>query len=170
MISKVLDGCLSLSAWLCWMERWLVQSQRIELTQNGWHFCRSCFQRHFLEWGYCTFYFNFTQICSHDSNLLKSSIGSSTDLVLNNATWHQATTWTIVYWDIQCHMNMVSQSHNGLTNGDLSQFVVIFLLLAPLWLSEMGQTWVFRVFPWECMERMALNVACWSILTTFRTD
>ena len=42
--------------------------------------------------------------------------------------------------------------------------------LASLWLSEMGQIWGFRAFPWERMVGMAWNFACWCISTTFRTD
>ena len=48
--------------------------------------------------------------------------------------------------------------------------LLIFLILALFWLSEMGQIWGFRAFPGECMEEMASNFACWCILTTFRTD
>ena len=46
--------------------------------------------------------------------------------------------------------------------------LLIFLLLASLWLSEMGQIWGFRAFPGEHMVGMAWNFACWCILTTFR--
>ena len=48
--------------------------------------------------------------------------------------------------------------------------LLIFLILALFWLSEMGQIWGFRAFPGERMEGMAWNFACWCILTTFRTD
>ena len=44
------------------------------------------------------------------------------------------------------------------------------LILALFWLSETGQIWGFRAFPGERMEEMTWNVACWCILTTFRTD
>ena len=48
--------------------------------------------------------------------------------------------------------------------------LLIFLILALFWLRETGQIWGFRAFPGECMEEMASNLACWCILTTFRTD
>ena len=48
--------------------------------------------------------------------------------------------------------------------------LMIFLILALFWLSEMGQIWGFRAFPGERMEEMAWNFAQWCILTTFRTD
>ena len=48
--------------------------------------------------------------------------------------------------------------------------LLIFLILALFWLSEMGQIWGFRAFPGERMEGMAWNFARWCILTTFRTD
>ena len=53
---------------------------------------------------------------------------------------------------------------------DYGHGLLIFLLLASLWLSEMGQIWGFRAFPGERMVEMAWNFACWCILTTFRTD
>ena len=48
--------------------------------------------------------------------------------------------------------------------------LLIFLILALFWLSEMGQIWGFRPFPKERIEEMAWNFARWCILTTFRTD
>ena len=48
--------------------------------------------------------------------------------------------------------------------------LLIFLLLAPLWLSETGQIWGFRAFPGERIEGMAWNFVCWCIFATFRTD
>ena len=48
--------------------------------------------------------------------------------------------------------------------------LLIFLILALFWLSETGQIWRFRAFPGERMEGMAWNMACYCILTTFRTD
>ena len=48
--------------------------------------------------------------------------------------------------------------------------LLVFLILALLWLSETGQIWGFRAFPGERMEGMAWNFARWCILTTFRTD
>ena len=48
--------------------------------------------------------------------------------------------------------------------------LMIFLILAPFWLSERGQFWGIRAYPEQCMEGMAWNFACWCILTTFRTD
>ena len=48
--------------------------------------------------------------------------------------------------------------------------LLIFLILALFWLSEMGQIWGFRAFPRERMGEMAWNFARWCILTTFRTD
>ena len=53
---------------------------------------------------------------------------------------------------------------------DYGHGLFIFLLLLPLWLSEMGQIWGFRAFPGERMEGMAWNFACWCIVTTFRID
>ena len=53
---------------------------------------------------------------------------------------------------------------------DCGHGLLIFLPLAPLWLSETGQIWGFRVFPGERMEGIAWNFACWHILTTIRTD
>ena len=53
---------------------------------------------------------------------------------------------------------------------DYGHGVLIFLLLASLWLSEMGQIWGFRAFPGERIVGMAWNFACWCILTTFRTE
>ena len=51
-----------------------------------------------------------------------------------------------------------------------SHGLLIFLLLASLWLSEMGQILGFRAFPREPVVGMAWNFACWCILTTFRTE
>ena len=48
--------------------------------------------------------------------------------------------------------------------------LLLILILALFWLSEMGQIWGFRAFPRECVEEMAWNFARWCILTTFRTD
>ena len=48
---------------------------------------------------------------------------------------------------------------------DYGHHLLIFLLLAPLWLSEMGQIWGFRAFLRERMVGMAWNFACWCILT-----
>ena len=48
--------------------------------------------------------------------------------------------------------------------------LLIFLILALFWLSEMGRILGFRAFPGERMEEMAWNFARWCILTTFRTD
>ena len=47
--------------------------------------------------------------------------------------------------------------------------LLIFVILALFWLSEMGQIWGFRAFPAERIERMALHMVCCCILTTFRT-
>ena len=48
--------------------------------------------------------------------------------------------------------------------------LLIFLILALFWLSEMGQIWGFRAFPRERMEEIAWNFARWCILTNFRFD
>ena len=48
--------------------------------------------------------------------------------------------------------------------------LLIFLILALFWLSEMGQIWGFRAFPGERIEGMVWNFARWCIFTTFRTD
>ena len=53
---------------------------------------------------------------------------------------------------------------------DCGHGLLIFLLLAPLWLSETGQIWGFRAFPKERMEGMAWKLANWCILTTSRND
>ena len=53
---------------------------------------------------------------------------------------------------------------------DFGHGLLIFLLLARLWFSEIGQMWGFRAFPGERMEGMACNLACWCILTTFQSD
>ena len=53
---------------------------------------------------------------------------------------------------------------------DYGHGLLIFLLLAPLWLSETGEIWSFRAFFGERIEGMAWNFACWCILTPFRTD
>ena len=48
--------------------------------------------------------------------------------------------------------------------------LLIFVILALFWLSEMGQIWGFRAFPGERMEGMAWNFAYWCILTSVRTE
>ena len=48
--------------------------------------------------------------------------------------------------------------------------LLILIILALFWLSETGQIWGFRAFPGERMEGIALNFACWCILTIFRID
>ena len=48
--------------------------------------------------------------------------------------------------------------------------LLIFLIFALFWLSEMGQIWGFRAFPGERIKEMAWNFAHWCILTTFRTE
>ena len=53
---------------------------------------------------------------------------------------------------------------------DYGHGLLILLLLASLWLSEMGKIWGFRTFPGERVVGMAWNFACWCILTTFRID
>ena len=52
---------------------------------------------------------------------------------------------------------------------DYGHSLLIFLLLAPVWLRETGEIWGFQAFSRERMEGMAWNFACWYILTTFRT-
>ena len=47
---------------------------------------------------------------------------------------------------------------------------VNFSNFSPNWLSETVQIWGFRAFPGERIEGIAWNLACWCILTTFRTD
>ena len=64
-------------------------------------------------------------------------------------------------------MMYLDHFQNWLVYGDS---LLIFLILALFWLSEMGQIWGFRVFPGEHMEEMAWNFGRWCILTTFRTD
>ena len=48
--------------------------------------------------------------------------------------------------------------------------LLIFLIWALFWLSELSQIWGFRAFPGERMEEMAWNFARWCILTTYSTD
>ena len=48
--------------------------------------------------------------------------------------------------------------------------LLIFLILAPFWLSETGQKWGFRAFPEKHIEEMAWNFVRWCILTTSTTD
>ena len=57
--------------------------------------------------------------------------------------------------------------HNWLVYG---HDLLIFLILALFWFSEMGQIWGFWAFPGERMEEMAWNFTCWCIVTTFRTE
>ena len=66
-----------------------------------------------------------------------------------------------------CMMMYLGHLQNWL---DYGQGLLIFLLLASLWLSEMGQTWGFRAFPGERIVGMAWNFSCWCILTTVKTD
>ena len=66
-----------------------------------------------------------------------------------------------------CMLMYPEHPHNWL---DYGLGLLIFLILALFWLSEMGQIWGFRAFPGERMEGMAWNSACWCTLTTFRTD
>ena len=53
---------------------------------------------------------------------------------------------------------------------DYGHGLLIFLPLAPLWLSETGQIWDFRAFSGERVEGIAWHFVCWCILTTFKTD
>ena len=48
--------------------------------------------------------------------------------------------------------------------------LLIFLILAQFWRSEMGQIWGFRAFPGKRLEEMAWNLTRWYILPIFRTD
>ena len=66
-----------------------------------------------------------------------------------------------------CTLMYLDHLQNWLVYG---HSLLILLILALFWLSEMGQIWGFRAFPGECMEEMASNFARWCILTTFRTD
>ena len=52
---------------------------------------------------------------------------------------------------------------------DCSYGLLIFLLLAPLWLSETAQIWGFHALSWEHMDRMAWNLVCWCIRAIFRS-
>ena len=48
---------------------------------------------------------------------------------------------------------------------DYGHSKLIFLILVPLWLSETGQIWVFKTFPWEHMKGIAWNfVLSWPLL------
>ena len=69
--------------------------------------------------------------------------------------------WNFVCWCCRGHLQNWLDSGHG---------VLIFLLMAPLSLSETGQIWGFGTFPRECMKGIGCNVACRCILTTFRTD
>ena len=53
---------------------------------------------------------------------------------------------------------------------DYGHGLLISLLLALLWLSEMGQIWGFRTFSGERIVGMTWNFAYWCILTTSRID
>ena len=53
---------------------------------------------------------------------------------------------------------------------DYSHSLLIFLILALFWPSEMGQIWGYQAFPRKRLGGMAWNFACWCVLTTFRTD
>ena len=66
-----------------------------------------------------------------------------------------------------CTLMYLDHLQNWLVYG---HGLLIFLILALFWLSETGQIWGFQAFPGEPMEEMTWNVACWCILTTFRTD
>ena len=66
-----------------------------------------------------------------------------------------------------CTLMYLDHLQNWLVYG---HGLLIFLILALFWLSETGQIWGFRAFPGEPMEEMPWNVACWCILTTFRTE
>ena len=66
-----------------------------------------------------------------------------------------------------CTLMYLDHLQNWLVYG---HSLLIFIILALFWHSEMGQIWGFRAFPEERMEGMAWNFACWCILTTFRTD
>ena len=66
-----------------------------------------------------------------------------------------------------CMLMYLEHLQNWLVYG---HGLLIFLILALFWHSEMGQIWGFRAFPGACMEGMAWNLTCWCILTTFRTD
>ena len=48
--------------------------------------------------------------------------------------------------------------------------LLIFIILALFWLSEMGQIWGFRAFPGERMEGMAWNFGSCCIMVMFRID
>ena len=50
--------------------------------------------------------------------------------------------------------------------SDYGHGLLVFLLLASLWLSEMGQIWGFQAFPGVCMVGITWNFACWCILIT----
>ena len=52
----------------------------------------------------------------------------------------------------------------------LGHGLLTFVILVLFWLSETGQIWGFQAFSGKPNEEMAWNVACWCILTTFRTD
>ena len=66
-----------------------------------------------------------------------------------------------------CTLMYLDHLQNKLVYG---HGLLILLILAQFWLSETGQIWGFRAFPGERMEEMTWDVACWCILTTFRTD
>ena len=65
-----------------------------------------------------------------------------------------------------CMLMYLDHLQNGL---DYGHGLLIFVLLAQVWLSETGQIWGCQAFPGERMEGMGWNSACWCILTTFRT-
>ena len=65
-----------------------------------------------------------------------------------------------------CTLMYLGHLQNWLVYG---HGLLIFLIVALFWLSEMGQIWGFRVFHGERIEGMAWNFACGCILTTFIT-
>ena len=66
-----------------------------------------------------------------------------------------------------CTLMYLDPLQNWLVYG---HSLLIFLILALFWLSEMGKFWGFQAFFGECIEGIAWNFACWCILTAFRTD
>ena len=70
-------------------------------------------------------------------------------------------------WMKFCRLIYLDDHQNWLNYG---HYLLFFLLLVLLWLSETGHILGFHAFPGERMEGMAWYFACWCILTTFRNS
>ena len=92
---------------------------------------------------------------------LLSEMGKICGFRVFSGEYFEERAWNFVRW---CILSTLIK--NWLNSGCS---LLIFLILVPCWLDEMGQIWGFRAFSGERIEGMAWNVACGCILTTFRT-